>query len=106
MSNFLTALIIGCSAAIIDVIPMVIQRLNKYACFSAAAQWIVLGFIIPYVQWDMQPWLKGLLIGEMAALPILILVFEKEPKSVIPILVFSALLGAGVGWAGASFIVF
>jgi hypothetical protein len=106
MNNIFIALIIGFSAAIIDVIPMIIQRVDKYACISAAVQWVALGLIIPYVDWNMQPWLKGLLIGEMAALPILILVFAKEPKSVIPIIIFSAVLGAAVGLAGAKFIEF
>jgi hypothetical protein len=104
MKNVLIALIIGLSAAIIDVVPMIIQRIDKSACISAFIQWIVLGLIIPYVNWDMQSWLKGLIIAELAALPIMILVFEKEPKSIIPIIIFSAILGIGVGLAGARFI--
>lgn len=104
MKNIFIALVIGISAAIVDVTPMIIQRIDKSACVSAAIQWIVLGLIIPYVNWEMQPWLKGLLIGEMAALPIMVLVFAKEPKSVIPIMIFSAILGAAVGLAGARLI--
>ena len=104
MKNIFIALIIGVSAAIIDVVPMIIQRIDKSACISAAIQWIVLGLIIPYVNWDMQPWLKGLIIGEMAALPILILVFAKDTKSLIPIIIFSAILGAAVGFTGSKFI--
>ena len=104
MKNIFIALIIGLSAAIIDVVPMIIQRIDKSACISAFVQWIVLGLIIPYVNWDMQPWMKGLIIGELAALPIMILVFAKEPKSIIPIIIFSAILGTAVGLAGARFI--
>jgi len=52
----------------------------------------------------MQPWLKGLIIAELAALPIMILVFAKEPKSIIPIIIFSAVLGIAVGIAGARFV--
>lgn len=104
MKNIFIAFIIGLSAAIIDVVPMIIQRIDKSACISAFIQWIVLGLIIPYVNWDMQPWLKGLVIAELAALPIMILVFAKEPKSIIPIIIFSVILGAAVGLAGAKFI--
>jgi len=60
--------------------------------------------IIPYVNWDIQPWLKGLIIAEISALPIMILVFVKEPKSLIPIMVFSAILGILVGISGARFV--
>jgi hypothetical protein len=104
MKNVLIALIIGITAAIIDVVPMIFQRIEKSACISAFVQWIVLGLIIPYVNWNVQPWLKGLIIAELAALPIMIIVFEKDPKSIIPIIIFSAILGMGVGWAGARFI--
>jgi hypothetical protein len=104
MNKILIALIIGISAGIIDVVPMLLQKLNKFACISAFVQWVVLGLIIPYVSWDMQPWLKGLAIAELTALPIMVLVFEKEPKSIIPIVLFSAVLGALVGIAGARYI--
>jgi hypothetical protein len=104
MKNFFIALLIGLCAAIIDVVPMIIQRLDKTACISAFIQWMVLGLIIPYVNWDMQPWLKGLIIAELAALPVLVLVFAKEPKSIVPIILFSAVLGISVGLAGAKFI--
>lgn len=104
MKNIFIALIIGFSAAIIDVVPMIIQRIDKSSCISAFIHWIVLGLIIPYVNWDIQPWLKGLIIAELSVLPILVIVFTKEPKSIIPIIIFSAILGAAVGLAGARFI--
>ena len=104
MSKIIIALLIGIIAGIIDVVPMIIQKIDRSACISAFVQWIFLGLIIPYVSWDIQPWLKGLLIAEMAALPIMVLVFVKEPKSTIPIFIFSAILGALVGVAGAKFV--
>jgi hypothetical protein len=104
MRNIVVALIIGLCAGVIDVVPMIIQKIDKTACISAFVQWLVLGLIIPYVNWDIQPWLKGLIIAELAALPIIILVFAKEPKSIIPIIIFSAILGTVVGVAGARFI--
>jgi hypothetical protein len=104
MSKIFVALIIGIIAGTIDIVPMIIQRLDKHACISAFVQWTVLGLIIPYVSWDIQPWLKGLIIAEMAALPVMILVFAKEPGSLIPIAIFSAILGILVGIAGARFV--
>ena len=104
MKNIFIALIIGFSAAIIDVVPMIIQRIDKSSCISAFIHWIVLGLIIPYVNWDIQPWLKGIIIAELSVLPILVIVFTKEPKSIIPIIIFSAILGAAVGLDGARFI--
>jgi flagellar biosynthesis component FlhA len=105
MNNILIALIIGIIAGIIDVVPMIIMKLNKYACLSAFTHWIVLGLIIPFVSWNVDPWLKGLIIGELMALPVVLIVAQNDKKSIPPILVMSALIGIGVAIAGARFIV-
>lgn len=104
MRNIFIALLIGLAAAVIDVTPMLLQKLDLTSCISAFIQWIVLGLIIPSINWKMAAWLKGLLVAELAALPILVLVFEKDPTSILPILLFSAVLGAGVGAASGRFI--
>jgi hypothetical protein len=104
MENILTALIIGIIAGAIDVTPMIIQKLDKSACWSAFVHWVVLGLIIPFVHWDMQPWLKGLIIGELTTLPVMIIVFPKDKKALIPMVAFSAILGIGVAVAGSIFI--
>ncbi len=104
MKSILIALIIGIVAGIIDIVPMIIQKLDKYSCVSAFIHWIVLSLIIPYVSWGIQPWLKGILIAELTAIPIMIIVYPQDPKALIPMVVLSAVLGVGVGIAGAKFI--
>ncbi len=103
MNNFLIALSIGICAGIVDVIPMLIQKLNKTASLSAFSHWVVLGLIIPFVDWDIDPWLKGLIIAELSGIPIMIIVGAQDRKALIPITVMSAILGAAVGFAGAYF---
>jgi len=105
MSKFFVALLIGAVAGIIDVIPMLLQKLNKYANLSAFVFWLVLGVVIAYVQSPLAPWLKGLLIAEASAAPIAIMVAEQDKKSMAPILLMSAILGALVGLAAAKFAV-
>ncbi len=102
--NIIKALIIGIMAGIIDAVPMIIQGLDWYATASAFIHWTVLGLVIPFVKWNMPAWLKGLLIGELATLPIMVIVFKSEPFSVLPIVSFSAVLGILVGIAGAKMI--
>jgi hypothetical protein len=101
MPPFFIALTIGIAAGLIDVIPMIIQKLDKSACWSAFVHWVVLGTIIPFVDWDIQPWLKGLIIGELVSLPVMILVFATDKKAIIPISIFSAILGTGCAVAGS-----
>ncbi len=104
MNELLLALGIGVIAGIVDVIPMIIQKMDKFANLSAFAHWVVLGLIIPFVSWDMEPWLKGFIIAEISAVPILLIVAPKDKKAIIPITAMSALLGIAVAWAGARFI--
>ena len=104
MNEILIAAVIGLVAAIIDVIPMIIQKLDKISCMSAFFHYFVLGLIIPFVNWDLAPWLKGMIISLLVALPVMIIVYSKDKKAIIPMTLFALMLGAGIGIAGAKFI--
>jgi len=104
MNDLLIALLIGIVAGLIDVIPMIIQKLDKVSCYSAFVHYLVLGLIIPFVDWGIAPWVTGLLIAFLTAIPIMIIVYPKDKKALIPIFLFSLFLGAGIGLAGAKFI--
>ena len=104
MNEILIALGIGIIAGIIDVIPMIVQKMNKYANLSAFSHWVVLGLIIPFVSWNIAPWLKGLIIAEISAIPILLIVAREDKKAIIPITIMSAILGIAVAIAGKAFI--
>ena len=58
MSKLSISLIIGIIAGIIDVTPMIIQKLDKYACLSAFVHWVILGIVISYIEMPVAPWLK------------------------------------------------
>ena len=105
MNNILIAVIIGLAAGLIDVTPMIIMKLERIANISAFTHYFILGLIIPFVSWDIAPWIKGMIISFLSALPIMILVYPKDKKSLIPMTVFSLILGAGIGLAGAKFII-
>lgn len=104
MNDFLIAIIIGLVAGLIDVTPMIIMKLEKAANILAFVHYFVLGLIIPFVGWDIAPWIKGIIISVLSALPVMIIVYPKDKKAIIPMIVFSLILGAGIGIAGAKFI--
>ena len=104
MNDFLTAIIIGLVAGLIDVTPMIIMKLERVANISAFVHYFVLGLIIPFVSWDIAPWIKGIIISFLSALPIMIIVYPKDRKAIIPMIIFSLILGAGIGITGAKFI--
>ena len=104
MNNFLIAAIIGLAAGLIDVIPMIIQKLDRTSCISAFVHYFILGLIIPYVNWNLDPWFKGMIISLLMALPVMVIVYSKDKKAIIPMIIFALILGAGIGIAGAKFI--
>jgi hypothetical protein len=103
MKKLLMSLIIGLIAGIFDVVPMIIQKLDIYADFSAFSQWIILGIIISYIEIGLKGALKGLLIAEMSVIPILIIVSEKGLFSIVPIILLTAVLGLLVGFFSEKF---
>ncbi|TIH13011.1 hypothetical protein D0S45_15925 [Marinifilum sp. JC120] len=104
MNEILLALLIGCVAGIIDIAPMIKQRLGIFAISSAFTQWLVLGLLIPNANlFGLSGWANGMTIAVLTALPIIILVAENDKKAVPIILSMSAILGSAVGAAGNYF---
>ncbi|MDD5750448.1 MAG: hypothetical protein PHU56_02250 [Candidatus Pacebacteria bacterium] len=97
MRKFLISVFIGILAGVVDVIPMIIQGLDWYSNISAFIFWIVTGVVIAYISLPIKAWLKGLMVAVISALPIMILVFAADAKSVIPMIIMSAVLGSLVG---------
>jgi len=101
MTHILIALAIGIVAGIIDVIPMIAQKMDRTANLSAFVHWVVLGLIIPFVSWGLPGWLTGLIIAELTAIPILLIIAAEDKGAIVLITLMSAILGAGVGLAGS-----
>jgi hypothetical protein len=101
MDTLLLSAIIGIAAGVIDVIPMIIQKLDKRATISAFLQYFFVSIIIvnidlPHVVW----WLQGGLISVALALPVVVLVASEDRKAVPIILSMAAILGTLIGVAG------
>jgi len=101
MDTLLLSVIIGIVAGTIDVIPMIIQKLDKKANISAFLQYFFVSIIIvnidlPHVVW----WLQGGLISVALSLPVVVLVASEDRKAVPIILTMAAILGTLIGVAG------
>ena len=104
MNIFVLSILIGLAAGIIDILPMIIKKLDKRASISAFLQCLFLGIIIvnidlPYIIW----WLEGGLISLAFTLPIVLIVSKEDKKSVPIIMVNSIILGTLIGIAGHFF---
>jgi hypothetical protein len=103
MKKIIMSLIIGISAGIIDVIPMIFQRLNIFANLSAFIFWVVMGIIISYSSVKVHSWLKGFIISWLCSLPVLILVSENGFIGIVPIMIMTTILGSMVGFLTGKF---
>ncbi len=98
MKSILIGILLGMAAGIIDVIPMIIKKLTWDANLSAFAMWVIVGFFIATIDINVHPILKGILIALLVLLPSGILIWWKEPKSLIPILAMTIILGGALGY--------
>jgi hypothetical protein len=101
MDKLLLSVIIGLVAGIIDIIPMLIQKLDKRASISAFLQYFFVSIIIvnidlPHIVW----WLQGGLISVALALPVIVIVSTQDKKAVPIILTMAFILGTLIGIAG------
>jgi len=103
MDTLLLSAIIGIVAGMIDITPMILQKLDKRATISAFLQYFFVSIIIvnidlPHVVW----WLQGGLISGALALPIAVIVaVTPENRKAVPvILTMAIILGTLIGVAG------
>jgi hypothetical protein len=91
MKLFIISIVIGTAAGILDVAPMVLRRMPRRSILSAFFQYFFVTIIIahtafPGVVW----WLKGSLIALALAVPVMIIVSEKE-KSAVPAMIANSI---------------
>jgi hypothetical protein len=98
MKKVVLSLLIGIAAGIIDVILMLIQKIDFYYSLSAFVHWIIVGFVITHIEFGFKSWSKGLIIAELLALPIIIIEIKMDTFGIFPIITMSAILGSLVGF--------
>ncbi|HOK50872.1 MAG: hypothetical protein WHT29_05300 [Bacteroidales bacterium] len=99
MKKIKIGLLSGIIAGIIDVIPMIIQKLTWDANISAFTMWIVVGFFISTIDLKINSIMKGIIISFLVLLPTVILIGWKEPVSLIPIAIMTTILGGLLGFS-------
>lgn len=99
MKEFFLAVLLGVIAGVIDILPMLKrENIPKSSIVFVFTQWVLLGALIPFVDWPISGWLKGLIIGVLGMLPVMILTYPRNPKAIPSILICAMPLGAAIGW--------
>ncbi|HEY5692576.1 MAG TPA: hypothetical protein VIS49_14060 [Cyclobacteriaceae bacterium] len=74
------AFIIGLVAGAIDKVTMVRPKMHKASIQYVFAQWVFAGLLLPFVNWNLQPWIKGLLVAERGMVPLALLAHGRTKK--------------------------
>jgi hypothetical protein len=99
--NFLLTLLIGIGAGVIDVLPMIKMKVDKYSCISAFVYYVIVPFVIFGINWFGNLWwLKGGVIALLMAIPVIILVAKEDKKSPVAMTIMSIVLGSIIGVLG------
>ena len=99
--NFLLTLLIGIGAGVIDVLPMIKMKVDKYSCISAFVYYVIVPFVIFGINWFGNLWwLKGGVIALLMAIPVIILVAKEDKKSPVAMTIMSIALGSIIGVLG------
>ena len=101
MRNILFTVLIGCVVGLIDTLPMLKMKLDKYAISSAFMFYFIMPFIIFNIKilgdlW----WIKGGIITLVLSIPTIIIISKTDKKSILPIASMAIILGSLIGIAG------
>jgi len=99
MKKVKVGILLGFVAGIIDVIPMILQKLTWDANISALSMWVIAGLLISTIDWRINSIVKGILISFLVLVPSAILIAWKEPISLIPIATMTIILGGLLGYS-------
>ncbi len=98
LSKIKIGIIFGIIAGIIDVIPMIFQKLTWDANLSAFLLWVIAGFMISTSNLKMKSVLKGILISFLLLTPVAVIIGWRQPTSLIPVFLMTLFLGSLLGY--------
>ena len=104
MKSYLISLLIGLMADVVDTVPMILRKMDKYFIISAFFVWVVLGIFIPRIHFVSISFLNGIIVAVLFVLPMEFLIYKLDPKGLPIVIVTTIVLGGVVGFFSKMFI--
>lgn len=99
--KILLTLLIGIIAGVIDILPMIKMKVDKYSIVSAFVYYLIMPFIVFNTNLFTELWwIRGGVIAILMAIPVIILVAKEDKKSPIAMTIMSIILGSIIGAVG------
>ncbi len=93
----LMGLALGAGAGILDLVPMIFQRLPLEAMISAFSMWIAVGVLVSTSSMALPSPVRGTSVALLVLAPCAVLIGAKEPIAVIPVAAITLVLGSVLG---------
>lgn len=99
MNRAIKGILLGAIAGILDVVPMIIQKLTWDANISAFLMWLVIGFFLTQIKMNIPGFLKGIIVSFLTLAPIAVLIGWQDPFNLLPVSIMTLILGSLLGLA-------
>lgn len=101
MREMLLILMLGIVAGLIDILPMIKMKLDKYSIASAFAFYLILPVVITKsMLFETIWWVRGGIIALLLVIPVVLIVSKDDKKAVGPMCIMSFVLGSLIGILG------
>lgn len=98
MQHTITLLAIGVVIAILDIVPMIIKKLDAMFIISACAMWVIFGILLQEVHFTSYSWINGVLLAMLLLIPLLPLIFRLDKAALIQVIITTVIFGAIGGY--------
>mgnify|MGYP001609179254 CR=1 FL=1 len=91
-------IILGVIVGVINVLPMILQKISWDANIATFLTWVIVGFFISTTNLKIQRILKGMIISILIFIPSTIFVIESNLTGAIWIIVMTLIFGGLLGY--------
>lgn len=104
MKQYLLSILIGIIIGTIDILPMILRKLDKMFIFSAFSMWLIAGILITKTDFTSYGFLNGIILASLLALPLLFLIIRLDRNAIPQIIITTIFLGALLGFSNNYFL--
>ncbi len=104
MNNLIISILIGLVAALADIVPMLIKKLDKLFILSAFTMWLIIGIVNTFFRIVDNSILNGLIITSLFFIPLSFLIFRQDNSAFFQICITTVILGILIGFSSGTLI--
>jgi len=97
LKHYFISIAVGVIAGTIDIIPMIIKKLDIMFILSAFSMWIFASLLTSACRFTSIHWLNGIITALMLFIPLLFLIIRLDKTALPQVIITTLLLGSAIG---------